>query len=199
MYFLFPGGSAESGLTLHKMFIGSALFHALLARFDAHLAAEVRARGCPRCGGPLDVGDYERKPRGGPKDLPPQCLIRRSLCCRIDGCRTREKPPSIQYLDRRVYLGTVVVLFSALAEGATPQRMKRLRARIGASEPTIRRWRQWWRDTFPRLPVGQLVRARVGALVDAARLPRSLLEWLDESLAGGVLHVLRLVAGVHAL
>lgn len=184
---------------MHAMFIGSALFHGLLARFDAHLAAEVRARGCPRCGGPLDVGDYERKPRGGPIDLPAECLIRRSLCCRVDGCRKRERPPSIQYLDRRVYLGTVVVLISALAVGATPRRMKTLRARIGASEPTIRRWREWWQVTFPRLKVGQLVRARLAADVDAARLPRSLLEGFGESLASGVLRVLRLVTGVHAL
>lgn len=179
--------------------IGSTVFHQLQVRFDRDLADQVRVGGCPKCSGVLDRADYERKPRGGPSKLANLCKTRRSLCCRRDGCRSRCKPPSVVFLDRRVYLGAVVVLISALAEGATERRMRSLRAVIGASAPTIRRWQKWWREAFPRTDLGRLLRARLGAQFEADRLPRNLLEFSDESLVGRVVWVQKLLAGLQAL
>jgi hypothetical protein len=129
--------------------------------------------------------------------LPDECWKRRDLCCRREGCRSRRKPPSVLFLERRVYLASVVVLISALAHGATPGRMKTLRARIGASPPTIARWRQWWCETFPVSRVGQLLRARLVGALDVARLPRNLLECGSGPLVGRVAWVLRVLAGIH--
>lgn len=75
--------------------------------------------------------------------------------------------------------------------------MKTLRARIGASPPTIARWRQWWCETFPVSAVGQLVRGRLVGGLDVARLPRSLLEYVPGPLVGRVVWVLRVLAGMH--
>ena len=148
---------------------------------------------------PARLHRYARKPRGGPPNLPDECRVRHSLCCRKDGCRKRRLPPSVLFLDRRVYLGTAVVLVSALAEGATPPRMRTLQRMIGASAPTIARWQKWWREAFPQRAAGQLVRARLVDGLDAARLPRSLLLRLEGVLVGRVLWVLRLLAGEHDL
>ena len=49
----------------HLKLLYSKTFYATLTQFDADLAAEVHARGCP-CGGRLHRADYPRKPRGGP-------------------------------------------------------------------------------------------------------------------------------------
>ena len=54
----------------HLKLLYSKTVYATLTQFDADLAAEVHARGCP-CGGRLHRADYPRKPRGGPADLSP--------------------------------------------------------------------------------------------------------------------------------
>jgi hypothetical protein len=41
----------------------------VLLEFDRDLADEAHRGACPRCGGRLDVSDFPRKPRSGPKDL----------------------------------------------------------------------------------------------------------------------------------
>ena len=96
-----------------------------------------------------------------------------------------------------MYLSTVTVLISALAEGATGRRMKSLRARIGASAPTILRGQRWWRETFPTTAAGQRLRARLGGRLDVDRLPRILLECTPDPLIGRVVWVLRVLAGMH--
>lgn len=98
-----------------------------------------------------------------------------------------------------MYLSTVVVLISALAEGATERRVKSLQARIGASPPTLARWQRWWRETFPTTAVGQRVRARLADGLDVDRLPRSLLECAADPLIGRVAWILRVLAGMHDL
>ncbi len=60
----------------------------LLFLTDADLAEEVRKKGCPYCGGPLHQGNYPRKPRGGPADLPDELQIRHSLTICIGYCQT---------------------------------------------------------------------------------------------------------------
>ena len=183
---------------MYAPIIGSKLFLRFLAELDRDLAAITQAKRCRYCAAALDVSDYERKPRGGPRDLPDECKRRRSLCCRRDGCRTRHTPPSLVFLDRRVYLGVVVVLLAALADGATPRRRKTLQAMIGASAPTIARWQTWWAEVFPTSPTWKAARAFFAGGIDTARLPRSLLErWPDDALVVRVLHVLRLLSGEH--
>jgi len=102
----------------------------LFGRCDEDRAAEVRAGGCRICGGVLHSAFFRRKPRGGP-ELCDDAIRRCSFCCAEDGCRTRHTPPSLRFLGRKVYLGAVVVLVSAMRHGATPVRMRKLREHLG--------------------------------------------------------------------
>ena len=77
----------------------------------------------------------------------------------------------------RVYVGAVVVLIAALAEGATPSRLRRLRQLVGdVSRRTVERWRRWWRESFPQTPFWREHRAHFAAAIATERLPTSLLE-----------------------
>ncbi len=163
-----------------KLLRGASLYRVLL-KIDRDLAAQVQAAGCP-CGGRLHSARYPRKPRGALALLPPGYRWRESFCCDREGCRRRRTPPSVRFLGRRVYLGAVVVLVSALVHGPTPARLRRLRRAVGACRRTVERWRRWWLTTFVATPVWQDARARVVGLA-AATLPASLLAFFsgDES------------------
>ena len=134
----------------HKL-LGDARLWGLLLRIDGDLAAAARAGGCRICGGALHRSCYPRKPRGGPADLAGYDR-RDSFCCAQEGCRKRLTPPSLRFLGRKVYLGAVVVLLSALRHGATPARVARLGELTGASRRTLDRWREWWREVFAASP-----------------------------------------------
>ena len=160
----------------HLKLLYSKTVYATLTQFDADLAAEVHARGCP-CGGRLHRADYPRKPRGGPADLSPAFEHRHSFCSDREGCRRRATPASLRFLGRRVYLGVVVVVMSILAHGCTPARLTQLRADLGESLSvrTIARWRTWWQQTFPQSRFWKQARGRFAVPVDRGRLPGTLL------------------------
>jgi hypothetical protein len=74
---------------LHDLRLGEEFFAMLLA-FDAKIAREVAAAGCPHCGGPLHQSNYERKPRGAEFAAAGEAFtLRHSLCCGREGCRRR--------------------------------------------------------------------------------------------------------------
>jgi len=167
----------------HELLRDSRLF-ALLLGIDRELADETRAGRCPLCGGRLDSANYPRKPRGGPPtEMRAEYRTRLSLCCAVDGCRTRATPPSVRFLGRRVYVGAAVVLVSAMRHGITDKRVAELRERVSEtlSASTLRRWRAWWQQTLPTTSFWRGARARFVRPIDASELPRSLLA----SFAGG--------------
>lgn len=150
---------------------------ARLTELDERIAKAVAAGRCRKCGGPLHVANYLRKPRGG-------CIakngeayaLRHSLCCGRRGCRKRSLPPSLRFLGRRVYLEVVVVLASIQAQVA--RTLAEAREATGVPTWTLRRWGSWWRELLPeqawwRELQGWLVRPPV-----AAELPRSFLQVL---------------------
>ncbi|MBC8423355.1 hypothetical protein H8E07_04470 [bacterium] len=151
-------------------------FFTLLEQIDEDLLAEARAGRCPLCDGRLDTSDFPRKPRGGAASLGPGYDKRLSLCCDVTGCRHRVTPPSVRFLGRKVYLGAIVVLATALQSGINPWRMSRLRDLLGVSIETLKRWRVWWRESFGQSPFFETARAFFKSPVDAETLPLSLLE-----------------------
>lgn len=171
-------------------------FHKLLWRIDHEVALEHRHRGCRECGGRLDSARYPRKPRGSPVVEGEDCS-RLSYCCARRDCRRRLTPPSVRFLGRKVFLGAVVVLVSALRQGVTPARYARLREWFGVSADTVRRWRRWWLEVFAG---GVFWRAACGRLVpqvSAALLPLSLLERFGRDREGLAL-MLRFISPVTA-
>jgi hypothetical protein len=143
---------------------------------DRTLLAEARKEVCVICGDALHSSDFRRKPRGGPAGLGEDADVRFSLCCAQLECRKRMTPPSLRFLGRKVYLGAVVVVVSAMRHGAWPARMRQLRELFGVSRRTVERWREWWRTTFAEGPVWKAVAAGLMPPVELARLPASLLE-----------------------
>jgi hypothetical protein len=80
----------------------------------------------------------------------------------------------VRYLGRRVYLGAVVVLITALQAGITPARAQRLHAWLGVSVRTLQRWRTWWRTTFVTTAFWRAVQGRFLPPVPVDTLPASL-------------------------
>jgi len=177
----------------HAVLSDSRLF-STLTKFDEDLACGWRAARCPWCGGRLDSARYPRKPRGGPPDLDADYAWRLSFCCAREGCRRRVTPPSVRYLGRRVYLGVVVVLVSAMEHGLSLRRVAKLNATLGIGLRTLRRWRQWWRAVFVKSALWRAARGRFVPPVEEAALPYSMLERFSGAAAEQVLAMLRFLA-----
>jgi hypothetical protein len=147
----------------------AAFFHSLY-KSDHDLFLELKAKGCPACGAPLDTSNFTRKPRGSGEDE----SLRLSLCCRREGCRKRLTPPSLRFFGRRVYTRWVVIL--ALDFGPA------LELTIKISRQTLSRWRCFWREQLGEtsslmrwargfLPPGHSVTERPESIVGAFGFP----------------------------
>jgi hypothetical protein len=150
-------------------------FWAFLLSIDTDLAECIRQKGCS-CGGRLHCANYPRAPRGGSDHLPEEYHRRFSFCCDRDGSRKRMTPPSMRFLGRKVYLGAIVILISAMRQGPTPQRVRELSTLFGADRATIARWQAFWREHIPQTRFWKVARARLIPVVDVALLPLSLLD-----------------------
>jgi hypothetical protein len=154
-----------------EMLVDDRFYH-VLAAIDSDLAETARRAGCA-CSGPLHSARYPRKPRGLPNDRTADDR-RASFCCAV--CRKRTTPPSVRFLGRRVYLGAVVVLATALQQGASPWRVRRLRELFGMSVQTLARWRAWWAEAFAESAFWKAARAAFSPPVAEGAVPSSLLE-----------------------
>lgn len=163
---------------MYPNLLADARLYALLLKFDQDLFALARKDGCP-CGGALHSASYPRKPRGAQAALPEGYDRRHSCCCAEDGCRRRLTPPSVRYLGRKVYLGIVVVVVTAMRHGVTGTRGAALAAEVGASRETLARWRRWWTEAFPATAFWQRARGMLHMPVAEEELPASLLARLD--------------------
>ena len=143
--------------------------HQFLAKVDADLAQEACQEGCLYCGGKLHRADYDRKPRGGP-----HWDRRFSFCCAEEDCRRRRTPESVRFLGRRVYAGIVVVLVTVMVHGLKPERVRRIREALQIDSRTLKRWRQWWLDSFVRSSFWKAARARFMPPLCQQTLPTSL-------------------------
>ena len=149
-------------------------FFEKLTQFDGKIAAQMAARGCPHCRGPLHRSDYNRKPRGGLIGMAGEAFTRRfSLCCGREGCRRRSLPPSVRFLGRRVYLGAVMIIATIMALMlATARAATRV---SGVAARTTRRWIRWWRGPFIQTPAFTTITARLVG-IDIWHIPKCVLE-----------------------
>jgi hypothetical protein len=171
--------------------LGRAFFR-LLVEVDQAVTRLVAAEGCPKCDGPLHRSDYDRKPRGGLIAPAGEAFARRfSLCCGREGCRKRALPPSVRFLGRRVYLGSVVILASivALALRSAVQ----IRRQTGVPGRTTRRWLAWWQGPFLHTGVFVSICARLIG-VHVGRVPASIVDRLQGTGTQRVRTMLELLA-----
>ena len=175
-------------------FFNDSRFYQFLFRIDQDIATEVQAGGCS-CGGVLHSACYPRKPRGIYCALDGSCETRLSFCCATDGCRRRCTPPSVRFLGRKVYLGALVILVTAMEHGLSAKRRKQLIEQLDLYPQTLARWRRWWRKIFPASRCWQANRGRFIPPVDVSQLPGALLGRLrPEDLQHRVCLLLRLLA-----
>lgn len=174
--------------------LSTARLQGFLLKLDSDWAEKIREEGCPDCGGVLHAAPFMRKPRGA--KVSEAFRIRFSYCCAIHACRHRTTPPSLRFQGRKVYLGVVVVLISAVRCGATPERMRRLKELTGVSWQTVQRWQRWWQQVLLQTPVW---RARSGAFrwpLRTDKLPQSWLERIRGSTLRRVLTLLHFLAPI---
>jgi hypothetical protein len=125
-------------------------------------------------------------------ELPKGYGWRFSYSCPV--CRTRHTPASTRFLGRRIYLGILVVLATALQQGPAPWRMNRLRAELGMSRQTLERWRTWWREAFVESTFWKAAKAGFSPPVAETGVPRSLLERFDGDELERLVALLRLLS-----
>ena len=171
--------------------------YSFLLLIDQDLAAQTRSAGCS-CGGVLHSARYPRKPRGAPRGLRGQFQSRLSFCCAV--CRQRITPESVCYLGRRVYLGAVVVLASAMRNGLSANRERRLTETLRVPRRTLERWRLWWLETFVETSFWKGACARFMPPVEIGALPASLLvRFSGEDLRVRLIESLRFISPLSTL
>ena len=176
-------------------FLNDSRFYRYLFLIDQDIAFDVQSSGCPYCGGVLHSARYPRKPRGIRAVLDTSYETRLSFCCATEGCRRRTTPPSIRFLGRKVYLGIIIILVTALEQGLTPRRRKQLIEQLDLYPQTLSRWRKWWRETFPTSCCWQAERGNYVPPVETKQLPDSLLgRLLGNDLKHRLCLLLRLIA-----
>lgn len=81
----------------------------------------------------------------------------------------------MRFLGRKVYLGAVVVLATALRRGPSRTSVTRLSALLGITRRTLARWCRWWSTTFATSRFWESLRGRFLPAVDPSMLPASVL------------------------
>jgi hypothetical protein len=81
----------------------------------------------------------------------------------------------VRFLGRKVYLGAIVVLVTAMEHGLSPKRRQQLIEQLDLYPQTLARWRRWWRQIFPTSRCWQATRGLFIPPVDASQLPGALL------------------------
>jgi hypothetical protein len=164
----------------------------LQEKVDSDLAEQCRREGCLHCRGKLHWASYDRKPRGGPEGWEE----RASFCCAKDGCRKRHTPPSVRFLGRKVYVGTVVILVSAMLHGLNPGAVRILGESLGIDRRTLEHWREWWLERFAQSSFWKMARARFMPLLCEQSLPLSLVEAFGTDRRDRLLKLLKFLAPI---
>jgi hypothetical protein len=104
----------------------------------------------------------------------------------------------VRFLGRKVYLGAMVVLATAMQQGLSPPRLLHLQELLGVSRRTLKRWRTWWAEVFGTSPFWRSARGRLARPIEQDRLPLGLLEvigWTEEQRVA-LIRMLRFIAPI---
>ena len=161
-------------LFVHSIFSNARVW-AFLKQVDATEAQRCRSDGCPHCAGELHSATYPRKPHGLAPALRDDAR-RFSFCCA--DCRRRVTPASSRFFGRRFRVAPLFVVASALVltGGA---RLEAVGRQWRIPVLTLRRWRRWWRETFPQTRAWRWKRGELAVPPDEAPLV-----WLLRTIRG---------------
>ena len=100
-----------------------------------------------------------------------------SLCCGAQGCRRRVLPPSVLFWGRRIYFASAMLVIMALRQGRDRgYTVEKLRSLFGVTRTTLSRWAQYFREVFPYSSFWKRLSGVLMPPVEAAQLPRSIIE-----------------------
>lgn len=157
-----------------------ASFWLNLSQLDRSIADQIQCQGCPHCAGKLHVANYPRKPRGEHRSLLGANYTQRlSFCC--SQCRKRTTPPSLRFLGRKVYLGSVIIVLSAGVDALNQQQRNTLLETLQVPLQTLHRWRRWWSEHVPDTPTWKALGGWFSPPIVAKHLPGELLARLQGS------------------
>jgi hypothetical protein len=139
-------------------FLSKSSFHEILNLVDQKLAEQSKEKGCLNCSNPLHQANYPRSPAGLTAPFREYYDERLSFCCAK--CRKRMTPPSVRFFGRRWFVGPVFIFICILRLGINARRMAQVKKHFGItmSQLTWKRWRQWWRESFPETAFWQRVK-----------------------------------------
>lgn len=159
-------------------------------------AQKCQKKGCPACQGTLHRANYRRKPRGIPGKCKSFYERRQSFCCASEGCRKRRTPPSVRFLERKIFVSAAVLLISCILHGVSPKRAARLRTIFEVDRKTIQSWLKMWTGELPQGPFWLELRGLLRDPLDPKGLPLNLLERLRGTLEEKAISLLKLLAGL---
>ena len=81
----------------------------------------------------------------------------------------------MRFLGRKVYVGAVVVLATALQHGPSKKSVTALSTLLGITRRTLVRWRRWWSTAFTTSRFWTSLCGRFVPAVDEAAMPASIL------------------------
>jgi hypothetical protein len=81
----------------------------------------------------------------------------------------------VRFLGRKVYVGALVVVITAMRHGPSPRRVRELSALFGVDRRTIARWQEFWREYVPQTHFWKIAGAPLALHCDLTTLPLSLL------------------------
>jgi hypothetical protein len=103
----------------------------------------------------------------------------------------------VRFLGRKVYLGVIVVLATALHHGFTEPRRRRLIQALGVPPQTLWRWQRWWREGVVDTRCWKALAGQWIPPITPERLPGALLDRLTgETLAERLVQLLILISPV---
>jgi hypothetical protein len=102
----------------------------------------------------------------------------------------------VRFLGRKVYVGVVVVLVSAMMQGLSEGRMKRLRLALKIDRRTLGHWREWWMRTFVRGVFWRAERGRFLPRVVKERMPLGLVEAFGAWRREGLVNLMKFLSPV---
>lgn len=155
-------------------YLGNVSLLVQLAKIDAELEKRQLLNSCPHCGYHLYRAHYKRKPRGILCELPDICYVRLSLCCAH--CRKRCLPASCLFLGRKVYVGCVILLLTAILQGLTSQTTQSLCDAMSVSRRTLHRWLWFFQNVFPNSPLWKVLRGLLSPHISASLMPLGLFQ-----------------------
>lgn len=161
---------------MYLKFYFDAILWEKLYNIDKEIANFFHGSPCQEndCPGKLNWANYLRKPRGVIDSVESWLMLKFSLCCSQQGCRTRSTPPSVRFLGRRVYIALFIMLMLLPEDDADVAKVQEKIITLppkSFDKSTFRRWFTWWNTTIPRSPIWKKMVGTLPANVDNQFLP----------------------------